>query len=323
MTEANSPMVGKASRIYIEPWSSEYGSPMRIDEIEGVTSKGELIEEEGFEFVDPPKLAPVPIAFIDGVRRQEASLSQYRDERAIAGIAGSYAIGAVLSEPNLTPMFCSEWTERVVVWSDGASGELPPIAGGWSWREETTGEAGPLAPMHRLQELMRRAEAALGDQLAEQGHLVLLDGTLWFASHYDKRNIAGYVKTHHVRLLPETESAMIPLLGAGQRTSLFHTDANRYACYLRLAPRGPFAPPMAGIVRLEFAGTLPLADARGMADRFAFLLPQYAGVPHVDPRAPQNLQPIGALEKRLRHLLGDVRLAERATRDSVASIAAE
>ncbi len=34
------------------------------------------------------------------------------------------------------------------------------------------------------------------------------------------------------------------------------------------------------------------------------LLPRFAGVRHRDPRAPQNLQPVGALEKHLRHLLG-------------------
>ena len=42
---------------------------------------------------------------------------------------------------------------------------------------------------------------------------------------------------------------------------------------------------------------------------------------HRDPRAPQNLQPVGALESRLRHLLGDPGLAYRAVRESVSDLA--
>jgi hypothetical protein len=39
-----------------------------------------------------------------------------------------------------------------------------------------------------------------------------------------------------------------------------------------------------------------------------------AGVEYKDPRAPQNLVPIGGLEKLLRHRLGDTRLLYRALR---------
>jgi hypothetical protein len=78
---------------------------------------------------------------------------------------------------------------------------------------------------------------------------------------------------------------------------------------------------MSGIVRLEFSGKLPLAEVRIMADEFVAVIPRYAGVRHVDSRAPQNLQPIGALEAHLRHLLGDRSLAERAVRDVVALLA--
>jgi hypothetical protein len=48
-------------------------------------------------------------------------------------------------------------------------------------------------------------------------------------------------------------------------------------------------------------------------------LPRYAGVAHVDPRAPQNLQPIGALEAQLRHRLGHPRQAALAVRAAAAT----
>ena len=53
------------------------------------------------------------------------------------------------------------------------------------------------------------------------------------------------------------------------------------------------------------------------------MLPPLAGIDYKDPRAPQNLVPIGGLEKILRHRLGDARLLYRslrlaASRDAVA-----
>lgn len=293
---------------------------MQIDASGEANGSAHLIDEEGFEFVGPSESEPFAIAFVDGVRRQEAALSQWHDGRSVAGIAGAYAVGAVISHPGKTPVFSHELVERLVIWSSGQSGALPMSAAGWQWREVSTPDTSPTAPIHRLQDLMRRAEARLADSIAEEGYLVVMDGTLWFASAYDKRNIAGYVKTHHVRLLPEVEASRLPDLPPRYRTTIFRTDANRYACYLRLAAHSRYHAPMTGIVRLEFSGSLPLDEVRKMASHFAAVLPQYAGVAHVDPRAPQNLQPIGALETRLRHLLGDPALAERAVRDAVASL---
>lgn len=303
----------------MESWPGEYGSPNQVDESDDSQGTASLIADEGFSFVRPPGgSAPGALAFIDGIRRAEAPLAQYINDVTIAGVAGCYAVGAVLVHPGTTPVYAHEHVDRVLVWANGQTGELPEISGGWRWRVESTSESGPAAPMRRLQELMRRAEARLADALAAEGYLVLLDGTLWFASAYDKTNIAGYVKTHHVRLLPEAEARHLPELPAGYRTTLFRTDASRYACYLRLAERAPRSPPMSGIVRLEFAGSLDIDAVRTMADRFAASIPAYAGVAYIDPRAPQNLQPVGALERQLRHLCGDAGLAERAVRDAVA-----
>jgi hypothetical protein len=318
MSKAVPARLEPAPEIFVEPWSSGYGSPLQIDEGDEGNGAAQLIPEEGFEFVRPAAGGAGAIAFIDGVRRQEAALSQLlADGRYVPGIAGAYATGAVLSDGEATPIFTKEKVERLIVWSGGANGGLPALPAGWSWTVASTPDSSPQAPVRKLQELMRRAEARLGDVLATEGYLVLLDGTLWFAANYEKKNIAGYIKTHHVRLLPEAEARRLPELPAGWRTSIFRTPANRYTCYLRLTERTSYAPPLAGVVRLEFSGTIPLDEARQMAERFAAALPRYAGVAHADPRAPQNLQPVGALENRLRHLLGDGPMAERAVRDAV------
>ena len=69
-----------------------------------------------------------------------------------------------------------------------------------------------------------------------------------------------------------------------------------------------------GVVRCEASGQLPLDDVRMIADRTAAVLPLVASEAHLDPRAPQNLVPIAALEHELRHRMGDARLVYRAPR---------
>ena len=54
-----------------------------------------------------------------------------------------------------------------------------------------------------------------------------------------------------------------------------------------------------------------MSVARDLADRLTAALPSFVGRAS-DPRAPQNLAPIGALEGRLRHRMGDARFIRRA-----------
>jgi hypothetical protein len=70
-------------------------------------------------------------------------------------------------------------------------------------------------------------------------------------------------------------------------------------------------------VRCEASGRLPREEASTIADRTAAVLPLVGSEPHVDPRAPQNLVPIGALERELRHRMGDRGLVYRALRHAV------
>jgi hypothetical protein len=89
--------------------------------------------------------------------------------------------------------------------------------------------------------------------------------------------------------------------------------------YLQL-PGSPGVP-WSGVVRLECSAELPPADVTGLADLTARLLPPLASTPHKDPRAPQNLVPIGGLERELRHRLGDQQLLYRALRVAATSVA--
>jgi hypothetical protein len=80
---------------------------------------------------------------------------------------------------------------------------------------------------------------------------------------------------------------------------------DRYSWYVRLAQMPPIAHPLSGLVRLEISTGVGLDQAQIGADLTARLLPEFASTRERDPRAPQNLLPIGALERALRHALGD------------------
>jgi hypothetical protein len=74
---------------------------------------------------------------------------------------------------------------------------------------------------------------------------------------------------------------------------------------VRLAAAAPFAHGFAGVARLEISQAIGLAEAVRVADLAARALPRLASTPDRDPRAPQNLVPVGALERHLRHRMGD------------------
>ena len=163
---------------------------------------------------------------------------------------------------------------------------------------------------------MRIAEGLLAEALCAEGWLTLVDGPL---NNIRSRDVPviGYVKTHHRPLLDPPHWARVPQLAVGQRTSLFALRADLYACYTRVGDAGPWASPWAGIVRLEVPSSVGLRAAAGTVDRAAVSLPRFGSAQHRDPRAPVNLQPVGALERRLHREMGSRQLATRAVRDAV------
>jgi hypothetical protein len=146
--------------------------------------------------------------------------------------------------------------------------------------------------------------------------LVVVDGPL--RGRDDLPGVVGYVKTQHVRYLPDALQLVVGQLAPGERTPLFAIGGQwtRLSWYLRLP--GVLAHPLSGIVRCEVGAAVSPADAARFADSVARLLPGFASSPHKDPRAPQNLYPIAGLERELRRRLGDPKRAERALRQAAA-----
>jgi hypothetical protein len=161
-----------------------------------------------------------------------------------------------------------------------------------------------------IQQRMGALEAAV-TRSAGGAELLVVDGPLSHAR--DLENAVGYIKTQKVQYLPLELRQVLTALPAGYRTPLFLTTTgwSRYSWYLRLANH---AGPAGGLVRCEIDADMSGVEAARVATKVSATLPRYASARHKDPRAPQNLYPIGGLERELRHRLGDRELAMRALR---------
>jgi hypothetical protein len=323
LTRVGPETAGGPPAIFVEDWAATYGSPYLVQADEPLSADVELVEDGDRLVVHPGAISnlDVGIAFVDGVRRGEASLYQHDSATgAVAyGVAGAHACGAVIGNGNAL-QFGTIRLRRLVIWGAGLTGSLPAVPGGWTWTSASIAGSAPDAPLKELQTRMREDEGRLAEDLSDQGYLVVIDGPLNFVRSRDLP-VVGYVKTHHRALLSEEHHKRIPELQAAQRTSLFRLGNDRYSCYLRLTTRTATSSPWFGIVRLEVPQSPGLTAAVDVVDRVAGMVPRFAGVAHRDPRAPQNLQPIGALETHLRHLLGHAGLATRAVREAVDSLA--
>jgi hypothetical protein len=169
-----------------------------------------------------------------------------------------------------------------------------------------------------LQASMRAMELDLARDVALSGDLVFLDGPLRGRTH---GRMVGYIKTQQVAYLPAALQPTVEGLGVGERTPLFVTKSDNWqhwSWYLRLSTDGNH--PWEAVVRCETPKdgvTLPAAVA--LADEVTATLPRFASRPHRDVRAPQNLYPIGGLERCLRHRLGDAGVVARHLRRAVAT----
>jgi hypothetical protein len=157
-----------------------------------------------------------------------------------------------------------------------------------------------------LQSTMTYLEGDIARQvlLDHQPQVLVVDGPLR-EGHDDPDRMVGYVKTHARSYGPPVVQEVVARLEVGERTPVFGIDGRipKLSCYLRLPV--DIRHGWSGVVRLEASADQLVADALVGLDRLAAALPRYASSLHKDPRAPQNLSPIGGLERELRHRLGD------------------
>jgi uncharacterized protein len=306
--------------MFVEP-NPRYRDPYEIDDDTELAGEVVLLEDGAGSLVAhslDPALPEGPLYFVDGVRRSDFRVHDFLDDGTLVrGLGGSYGVGAIRCVSDARPAFDQMLVRRTLLWTHGHS-EALPAAGGWEWKVEALAIEDPEHLLPALQRRMRDAEADLADELAAEGALVVRDGPLnrFYGINVE---VAGLVKSHYQAYLPPEIHRLVPVVLAapGQRTSLFRLRDEVWGCYLRLPITGRVSP-WTGIVRVDVPAAGGLDRAVEVADRVCALLPRYSGVRHIDPRAPANLQPIAALETRLRHYLGDPAGAVRAAADASA-----
>ena len=309
-----------------DPWMPEYGMGFDVRFDEPPATVEPFVETEDWSVPRTPEAAePLPVHFIDGVRRIDLRLLADQDGRRAPGLFGTHAVGVAR---------CARRAELI----EGEVGRAVVLGGGLVpdpihldcgiplvYAPVSEPDADPDAPLLRLQRLMREAEASLAARVARAGaSLVLADGPLAFFGP-TPCPVVGIVKRFGRVYLEPEQGALLPRLRAGQRTPLFaiaseRSRVRRYAWYARLvAVKAPWHD-HAGIVRCEVRGGGELREAARIADTVSALLPAYAGRP-IDPRTPQNLAPVAGLETWLRHRMGDPRLVRRALLEWIVSTA--
>lgn len=307
------------------PWSPEYGSGIQADD-ESATDDEALRADIGFERrpwepVRPAGAAPAAVQIVDGVRRVEAhAIDDLPDGETAFGLFASYAVGAVRCEGARSRVLGDEAGDdgllrvrRSFLQAGGEPRDREIAAGASRLRFRATTPTNARTPndlVAALNRLMLDEEARLAEALStDESALTLVDGPLRLRAPGPR--VAGYVKRTYRWYLEPRDRALLPELAVGERTPLFRIPGSgegggdRTAWYMRLADLGPHVHQLAGVVRLEAPGALPRNAAARLADQCALALPRLASSPVRDPRAPQNLTPVGALEALLTRRLGE------------------
>lgn len=299
----------------VEAWAPEYGTPAdgelgdstaTVDVgVERATARWEPIAPRG----RPDSTST--ILFTDGVRRIDARVwIESPEGGARLGVCASYCAGAVLCTGR----------SRIVA-AEVQRGLFTPAAGAEAivCKHATyplRASAGDTIEQLWLALQQRMAELEVALASAHPADLVVIDGPL--SGRQNVPGAVGFVKTHHVSYLPPALERVVGRLEPGERTPLFLTTSSwsRFSWYLRLP--GPVEHQWSGIVRCEACADADVTSVCELADSVASQLPRFASAGHKDPRAPQNLYPIGGLERELRRRLGDSLLLYRSLRSAAA-----
>lgn len=300
------------ARLYVEAWAPEYGPSVEpSDELApSEESVDTTVEGRPWEPVAGNDDGVPLVAFVDGVSRIDARLVLDDPEAGpIPGICGSFAVGAVLwdRESRRSEIVGAEVC-RLTVMAKGRIARIPDGGSALSYQAVSADDDDPVSLRDRLLGEMRRRERVLAEELGRGGLFVLADGPLHDPAPVE---MVGYVKSHRVAYLAGERGSIVADLRRGERTPAFTIKGyDRYSWYVKLADT-PDGHSWSGVARCEAPAALPGSDVYRLADRTAALLPTVASEAHLDPRAPQNLIPVAALERQLRHRMGDSGLVLR------------
>jgi hypothetical protein len=302
-------------RFSVDAWDPSYGTGLDLDDDLDSSSAEVDVEvelpEAGWRPLPTPAgmRPPGKVLFVDGVRRVDARLWIAEDGgsgEALPGLAASYGAGVVTCGTGGAVVSGVDVQHGLFTAAPEATDLRLPLA---AYHAHVSRTEPTLALQGRLG--LAEVGCALGarDGGAGDDDLLVVDGPLRGRAHLPR--VLGLVKTHRSTYLPAGPGQVIGRLRPGERSPVFRmgTSWERYSWYLRLPCRT--GAPWTGVVRVECPAEVPVADAVALAGLSQVVLPQYASVEYKDQRAPQNLYPIGGLERLLRRRLGDVALLRR------------
>lgn len=302
------------TRLLLDPWSADYPQSVQADDDDSTDEIQVDASVESATWVAiPPGAAPESVAFVDGVRRLEARLVGIRADGIVHGLLASFATGAAVVS-NGAAFFGECRTGRRMILTGGLmrSESLKIGRAALDFEGIAVAVGNPAALVLALQGAMRDAEWDLARALTTP--VTFLDGPLAFVTE-PPGPIVGVVKTIHRLYLDPDRMELAFQLRVGERTPVFairRGDKNRYSWYLRIAERRALHHGFSGVLRLEASAAAGISAAVNLAGISGGCLPRFASSPNRDPRAPQNLTPVGALEEHLRNLMGDAPLIQRA-----------
>ena len=306
-------------QVRVDPWDVDYGSETPLEPLDDKPDEDIVLDVEmppdQWRPLNPgPVRAPERLFFVDGVRRLETRLVVNNNGQLLHGGFGSFAVGCVEVRPGRATFGDQDLGREVILGSGQRLPQDVTLRPNLIYAARSAKQSEPDAPLRTIQANMRRAEFRLARRLTDLADtLVVTDGPLGAEG---KGNAVGLIKRISQLYLPSCLLPVLTSLPAGTRTPVFAIRAvsrrfNRLAWFLRLASVLPGESELHGLVRLEVAESVGAAGARFLADLTAVLLPRFAPPRARDPRSPQNLLPVGALEQQLRHALGDQRLVRR------------
>ncbi len=306
--------------VRIDPWAVEYGSetPTEFEEDEEAVDLDVAVEHpaEAWAPITPECHGPPPeLAVVDGVRRMEARLVVSTGGRTLHGALGAYGVGVVHCRDGRAT-FGEEIRGRLLILG---SGHILPsavaVSPGLIYEPRSVADDDPDAPLRGIHSEMRVVEEQLARRLAaDAGVLVLADGPLSIGGNTAGR-VVGFVKRLFKLYLGPEQLPVLRALTCGTRTPVFLIRSAgrfaRYSWFIRIANRLRVESDLTGLVRLEVSEGVGVDEAVRLANLTTSVIPRFVPSRSRDPRAPQNLVPIGALEQHLRRGLGDTRLIHR------------
>lgn len=335
--------------IRLEPWSMGYDAPVSINPEEIPTSDNVNTEfEVGNGEWQPmrPAIAPeLPhqILFIDGRMRIDALCNGRRDDELLYGAFATIAVGAVLVDRTISRAKCiAAEIRRIIAIGGNLNPPVTIIPAPMSGRGElkydyclTSSNNDSDTPSQIVQsamldeELRIANELSLNKELIKEDTLIVRDGPLLYRVYQTPYDTMGYVKTMGKAYLKGDNAQVLRSLKVGERTPIFrisNTHGSNLSWYLRSGSKDLNYKKLGyhdlhGIIRIDLNGAIPLERAKAIADQSTYLIPQYASHPTRDPRAPQNLTPVGALEKELGRRMGSRELISRRLRGFLADSA--